>query len=74
MNHLSYIDFCDKNEDKIFDEIDDKLTEMNLPKNLRIKIADLLYDYGSDILEYRFEQFSSEQLDIAYDRFKEAKF
>ena len=46
---------------------------MNLPNNLRIKIADLLYDYGSEILEYRFEQFSSELVDISYERFKESK-
>lgn len=70
---MTYNEFCDKNEDIIFDEIDDKIKSLNLPKHIEVQILSIIYDDTYLILEERYNDMNSSYEDIKYNEFKDSK-
>lgn len=70
---MTYNEFCDKNEDIIFDEIDDKIKSLNLPKHIEVQILSIIYDDTYLILEERYNNMNSSYEDIKYNEFKDSK-
>lgn len=70
---MTYNEFCDKNEDIIFDEIDDKIKSLNLPKHIEVQILSIIYDDTYLILEERYNYMNSSYEDIKYNEFKDSK-
>ena len=73
MYYRTFEEFCDKNEDSIFDEIDDTIKSLNLPKRIETQILAIIYDESCEILEERYADIKSTYEDIKYDEFKDSK-
>lgn len=61
---MTYKEFCDNDEDIIFDEIDNTIKSLNLPKRIETEILSIIYDESYEILEERYNR---------YDEFKDSR-
>lgn len=67
---MTYKEFCDRNEDIIFDEIDESIKSLSLIKHIENQILSIIYDNAHLILEKRYIDSQSTYEDMKYDELK----
>ena len=67
---MTYKEFCDINEDIIFDEIDESIKSLSLIKRIENQILSIIYDNAHLILEKRYIDSQSTYEDMKYDELK----